>query len=363
MATGITENDVWQAADALLLEGARPTIERVRQKIGRGSPNTVSPYLDSWFGGLGARISDRAAFSAPAVPDPVAQAAAQLWEAALGSAQAQLAQAAANQKAETQAIRHGLEKEQAHVQQQAQRLAERERDLQDAVAMLKSQLHAAEARASALDAERQRALGQLAELASQQREASQAQARLAQELRLERAQHADERAAAEERSRAQEKRWLNELDIAREAGKRLSQQHDLAQKAAQSRIAELASQAAEAQAGLQQARDDLARADAQKQVSAKAAEASQMAIDTLQAQVQQAWQVLQQTQAAQSAREGEWQEQSRQLRTQVEQTQAQLAQLLAQAASRQAEIAALRQDAAASAATPVQEKVGGKRRG
>ncbi|WP_368859848.1 DNA-binding protein, partial [Escherichia coli] len=47
MATGITEVDVWRASDALLLEGARPTIERVRQKIGRGSPNTVSPHLES----------------------------------------------------------------------------------------------------------------------------------------------------------------------------------------------------------------------------------------------------------------------------------------------------------------------------
>ena len=60
MATGITESDVWTAADALLLEGARPTIERVRQKIGRGSPNTVSPYLETWFKALGARIRDRA---------------------------------------------------------------------------------------------------------------------------------------------------------------------------------------------------------------------------------------------------------------------------------------------------------------
>ena len=42
MSRGITENDVWQAADALLLEGARPTIERVRQKIGRGSPNRLA---------------------------------------------------------------------------------------------------------------------------------------------------------------------------------------------------------------------------------------------------------------------------------------------------------------------------------
>ena len=53
MARGITENDVWMACDALLLAGARPTIERVRQHIGSGSPNTVSPYLDTWFKGLG----------------------------------------------------------------------------------------------------------------------------------------------------------------------------------------------------------------------------------------------------------------------------------------------------------------------
>jgi hypothetical protein len=81
---GITAQDVWQAADALLLEGARPTIERVRQKIGRGSPNTVSQHLDAWFGKLGARIKDPMAFSAPpSIPDPVQQAAAHFWDAAL----------------------------------------------------------------------------------------------------------------------------------------------------------------------------------------------------------------------------------------------------------------------------------------
>ena len=83
MAGGITENDVWMASDALLLEGARPTIERVRQKIGRGSPNTVSPYLDTWFKSLGGRITDPGAFSAqPAPPDPIVQAATHFWEVA-----------------------------------------------------------------------------------------------------------------------------------------------------------------------------------------------------------------------------------------------------------------------------------------
>ena len=87
MAKGITETDVWQAADALLLEGGRPTIERVRQKIGRGSPNTVTPYLDTWFKHLGGRIKDPGAFSAPpALPEPIHQAAQHFWEAALTEA-------------------------------------------------------------------------------------------------------------------------------------------------------------------------------------------------------------------------------------------------------------------------------------
>lgn len=84
MARGITEQEVWKACDALLLEGARPTIERVRLKVGRGSPNTVSPMLETWFKSLGSRIADPGAFSVPPdVPDPVLQAAKHFWEKAL----------------------------------------------------------------------------------------------------------------------------------------------------------------------------------------------------------------------------------------------------------------------------------------
>jgi len=109
MARGITEDEVWKACDALLLEGARPTIERVRQKLGRGSPNTVSPMLETWFKHLGARIKDPGAFSAPAsMLDPVHQAAQQLWEVAQTEARrdfderlkAGLAEAAASVDAE-----------------------------------------------------------------------------------------------------------------------------------------------------------------------------------------------------------------------------------------------------------------------
>lgn len=90
---GITDQDVWRAADALLLDGQRPTIERVRQHIGRGSPNTVSPHLDTWFARLGARIADPQVFRAPAAdaaaPEPVQALARQLWDTAQALARGQ----------------------------------------------------------------------------------------------------------------------------------------------------------------------------------------------------------------------------------------------------------------------------------
>lgn len=87
MARGITEVDIWQAADAVLLDGGRPTIERVRQKIGRGSPNTVTPYLDTWFKHLGDRIRDPKTYCAPrALADPAQQATKHMWESALSLA-------------------------------------------------------------------------------------------------------------------------------------------------------------------------------------------------------------------------------------------------------------------------------------
>jgi hypothetical protein len=53
---GVQQDEVSAAADTLLAECLRPTIERVRMKIGRGSPNTVAPMLETWFADLGVRL-------------------------------------------------------------------------------------------------------------------------------------------------------------------------------------------------------------------------------------------------------------------------------------------------------------------
>ncbi|MES2681914.1 MAG: DNA-binding protein [Pseudomonadota bacterium] len=59
MTRGISEQDVFEAADKLLARGERPTIERVRLELGRGSPNTVNRLLDGWWAGLASRVATK----------------------------------------------------------------------------------------------------------------------------------------------------------------------------------------------------------------------------------------------------------------------------------------------------------------
>lgn len=79
---GITSVDVERAADSLLRDGERPTIEKVRARLGRGSPNTVNPLLDQWWRRLAARL-DAGPAALQRIPEPVAHAAELLWMQAL----------------------------------------------------------------------------------------------------------------------------------------------------------------------------------------------------------------------------------------------------------------------------------------
>ena len=227
MATGITESDVWTAADALLMEGARPTIERVRQKIGRGSPNTVSPHLDTWFRSLGARIKDPGAFSAaPDIPDPIAQAAAHFWEAALAAARADEAQAYQQRWEELAREGERFAAQADLLQQREAQLLNRERDLEEGLKVATAQLAAAEERLQAAEAQlrqRDKALAAAHETLADARSANQA---LLAEADQARNAHAQALAALEARHTAHERRWLNELDGERSAAKRLQAKLD-----------------------------------------------------------------------------------------------------------------------------------------
>jgi hypothetical protein len=78
----ITQSDVSHAADSLLRSGMRPTIEKIRAKIGKGSPNTINPMLDAWWKTLSARL-DAGPAALHRLPETVAHIAEALWMQAL----------------------------------------------------------------------------------------------------------------------------------------------------------------------------------------------------------------------------------------------------------------------------------------
>jgi hypothetical protein len=84
-AGAISSADVDRAADQLLRNGQRPTIERVRATIGRGSPNTINPLLDAWWQRLAGRL-DAGPAALHRLPEPVLHAAEGLWLQTLSEA-------------------------------------------------------------------------------------------------------------------------------------------------------------------------------------------------------------------------------------------------------------------------------------
>ncbi|WP_269475721.1 DNA-binding protein [Variovorax sp. SRS16] len=138
----------FKAADVLLSEGLRPTIERVRQKIGRGSPNTVSPMLERWFASLGQRIAGgtnpsanlAAGNDADGVPVSVRNATRLLWETA---------------RREAEEVQRGeLESVRAELQERGNALAEAQAALvqrEDAFAQARVRLRAGILAAGARD--------------------------------------------------------------------------------------------------------------------------------------------------------------------------------------------------------------------
>jgi chromosome segregation ATPase len=109
MARGITQSDVDQAADALLLTGERPTVERIRQFLGTGSPNTVIRLLEVWWIALGPRLNaQQRKLDLPQAPEQVVALASQLWEQAMVSATELATRALATERQALEQERVGL---------------------------------------------------------------------------------------------------------------------------------------------------------------------------------------------------------------------------------------------------------------
>jgi hypothetical protein len=216
---GVQEADVWAAADALIAQGLRPTIERVRQHIGRGSPNTVSPMLENWFATLGRRLGvagEQNPAAASSVPDPVQRMAQELWN----TAQEEALHAATSALVEREAALKAAEAEQAA---QKEQLAQREATMQAQKEAMNQALQLAQAQAQDLSRRLDEMQLQLQDRDGRMEELREALAQASRQKESLQQKHSEEiQAAALERQRlaeqyaGNERHMLNEVDRARQ---------------------------------------------------------------------------------------------------------------------------------------------------
>ena len=214
-ARGVQQEEVWAAADALIAAGERPTIERVRLKIGRGSPNTVSPMLEAWFATLAPRLGVAASGAPPVengAPQALRQALDGVWAAAVAAAREKAEAAIAIERDRLAQQDQELDSQRRQLLERESALAQRGATFEHALEMLRSQLREQATQLEKAGLELERARGSLATLV-QERDADRRQ--FDEQLRL----LAEERQRTEQRTAANEKRLLEEVDRARQEAK------------------------------------------------------------------------------------------------------------------------------------------------
>jgi chromosome segregation ATPase len=217
MAVGVPENEVFAAADEVLARGERPTVERVRLELGRGSPARVGGLLDIWWARLAERLNGEKRL--PALPGDVSQAFVAVWQQAILLAQGAAEQGMADQRLVLEAERERL----ATVEDQTrQDVAKGRQQVVDAVAGRQ----AAESRLADLDlllVQRQTQIEELQQqrdvLLRERHDTQQQNQALQQGLQTLRQKHEQDRTAQDSYLRGVEDRAHREIDRAREEGK------------------------------------------------------------------------------------------------------------------------------------------------
>lgn len=223
---GVQVQEVFEAADALLVAGVRPTVEQIRVKLGSGSPNTIAPMLDSWFKALGGRLlppgAPKPEQTGPEVPDGVRQAVAALWSGAMTEAMKVAEDHMSEKRAALASRQDKLDEDRRTFDAQAQALEASRSALeqsiqlaQDQAADLRRQLTTAQALVDQRDGE----ISDLRDrLATIQQDLTAVHGRLqhAQDhARQQTAAHTEERREIEARATATQERLLGELTTAR----------------------------------------------------------------------------------------------------------------------------------------------------
>lgn len=261
MRTGITQEQVNAAADALVAAGDKPTVEKVRAALGTGSPNTVTRMLDTWRGGLAERIQK--VLHLPELPAEAGQAMTALWQLAVGHAERLL-------QARMVEDRAALSANEARLDEERTRWTTTLAEAETAVAQARTRQELAEHACANLDSQLRDSHSLREDLIQQRdrlqtfadRQASELEAlQIERSTRLAAADQERERTAAH--IRAVEDRAHQEVDHARQETKQSQQRHEAAERSHRDTVQSLEKRYESSQNQLQQAEKDVARLSGQ----------------------------------------------------------------------------------------------------
>lgn len=236
MAVGVPEADVFAAADRVLERGERPTVERVRLELGRGSPARVGQLLEAWWDALAKRLAGETRL--PALPTAASAAFTDLWRVAMEEARAVAHREFDEQRVAVEAERSQFQADRARWERQIveadqarndadaarSQAVDRLEDVQRLVTQLEHQ--------AAESSERQKTLE--LQLQAAERDRREAQEHLA----AREAAAAQEREAAAQHLRSVEDRSHAEVDRARQEAKVLRIDIERAERAHQQTVRE-----------------------------------------------------------------------------------------------------------------------------
>lgn len=253
---GIQEADVWAAADALLAEGHKPTIEKVRLHMGRGSPNTVAPMLDGWFSTLGARLglNQQTQDLCNSVPAEVLEAAQALWGQALQHAQDVAAQTLESREKATEAAEAQLQALQAKLQQREEGLQQQKNAMDAALKLAQAQREDLSRRLDEMQQQLTERDQWLEKLRTENTEQRKAQETLREQHSRELEAAAQERQRLAEQFAGNERRMLADLDRSRQEGEKAKKLQQEAERSAAIRYEELQARHLQAEEELLNAR-------------------------------------------------------------------------------------------------------------
>lgn len=261
-APRISQENVFQAADALLLEGHRPTIDRVRMRLGRGSPNTINDHLDAWWAKLGSRLRDLPGREFPQLPERVAQALRTLWNEALEGAHEALQETLAEREHALEARDRALQSRAQQIEEQQQATAARATVLEESLGLAREQLIAANQRAERLEAHVQERDIECSRFRTRIEEFESLAAELRTQLEAARAAHQVDRTRLEQQHTAAEAHWMTEVDRARQMAKEVVKEQELKVKDLHGQIGSLHAERDQLRQHLAEARSELKTATA-----------------------------------------------------------------------------------------------------